>query len=178
VRIVFGLVMIAVAVVLLVQTIRRGRAMRRAERAVTDAYEAQLAALIEAAAKAEHMRLFDGEQHQCCWVVGTEQCGLWCCHDGDHTADRVGDYLPMAMPIIHPLDLLRLRLSRWPWRDMACLLCGTRSGPPWWTFGYTTVLEGVVGRFYGEETTLSTERHWRFEPCGCEGREILEEQHD
>ena len=177
VNIAAGLALLAYAVLLTTWVVREHRRMLRHERAFTEAVRAEEQAKTQAA-KAEHMRLFDGEQHYCCCVVDNEQCGLWCCHDGDHTADRVGDYLPMAMPIIHPLNLLRLRLAPWPWRDMACPLCGTRAGPPWWTFGYTTVLEGVVGRFYGEETTLSTERHWRFEPCGCEGREILEEQHD
>lgn len=125
-----------------------------------------------AAAKAEHMRLFDGE-HYCCWVVDNEQCGLWCCHDGDHTADRIGDYLPMAMPIIHPLDMLRLQLT--PWRWWRCPMCGTEPGD--YGLGWVVKLEGVVGRGYGDALTCSTERHWRFEPCGCEGREILEEQY-
>lgn len=106
-------------------------------------------------------------QHSCCWIVELEQCGLWCGHDGEHVPFVPGDYL--SEPTVHPLDVLRLERSRWPWRNLRCPLC--RGKLDRWCAGP----RGTVSRAVDGGWHLSTETPWRFSPCGCEAREILEE---
>ena len=124
-------------------------------------------------AQARHLRLAGGA-HQCCRLVGVEQCGLWCCHAGECVA-RVGDYLPP--PLVHPLDMLLLDLQwlRRDWRWMRCPIC--RAGPnDWHGFSWGIDYIGLVVRcYYGGENS-AIEAAWRFTPCGCEGRQIVEEQ--
>lgn len=106
------------------------------------------------------------DQHRCCWIVTADRCGLWCGHDGDHLPYTPGDYLPE--PILHPLDLLLRRPG-----VLRCPICGSVDK----TWGLCFGVEfGLISRQVGDEIHLSTEGIWRFEPCGCEGREILPDQ--
>jgi len=118
--------------------------------------------------------------HQCCWVADPEectQCGLWCGHDGDHVPYTPGDYLPA--PLLHPLDIAAIVL----WGAKRCPLCKTSvEFQPWanvvtgWSCeGPTQVwrLTGPPAWAVGPE--WQWEYAWRFEPCGCEGRELLPE---
>lgn len=110
------------------------------------------------------------DQHTCCWVVGDDRCGLWCGHDGDHLPYTPGDYL--AEPTLHPLDLLLPWQMRLP-GAAHCPICGTADR----TWGLCFSVEyGLIARQVGDEIHLSTEGIWRFEPCGCVGREILPDQ--
>lgn len=104
--------------------------------------------------------------HSCCWIVDGEDCepcGLWCGHDGDHTSYVPGAYLPP--PIIGPLDVLPIALRR-PGR---CPLCRRRVDS--YRAEETLALRDVGDGWREPEH----ETEWRFEPCGCEGREILPE---
>jgi hypothetical protein len=100
-------------------------------------------------------------QHACCWLVGdgdaVVQCGLWCGHDEDHLSLVPGEYLPV------PLVLLL------PGRRGVCPLCGEKAR----AFG-----DGPfqVFRRDGDGFRATTEVSVRFVPCGCEGRQIVEEQ--
>jgi len=121
---------------------------------------------------AELQRLHYEHEHQCCWIVdGETRCGLWCGHDGDHIPHQIGDYLTITTPVIHPLDMLRLNslMRAEQWNRLRCPLCGAGQH----SFGLTLDCEGLIGRFYDDEDHGGYERLWRFEPCGCEGREIL-----
>ena len=108
--------------------------------------------------------------HQCCWYVdGDTPCGLWCGHDGDHTPHQIGAYLTLATPLIHPLDILHMDalIRAGQWDRVHCTLCGTHAN------GYSLTMGGLIGRFYDGEDHSTYERVWQFEPCGCEGRELL-----
>lgn len=123
---------------------------------------------------AELHRLHCEHEHQCCWIVdGETQCGLWCGHDGDHTPHQIGEYLSAAMPVIHPLNMLRLDIlmRAGQWSRLRCPLCGAGRHP----FGFTFGCEAPVGRFHADGRFGGYESIWRFEPCGCEGRELLPE---
>ncbi len=124
----------------------------------------------------ELQRLHYEHEHQCCWIVdGETQCGLRCGHDGDHTPHQIGDYLNLAPPIVHPLDMMRLNflVRTGQWRRLRCPLCGEGAGGPYYEFGLELDCEGLVGSSYGGEDRFEYERLWRFVPCGCWGREIL-----
>jgi len=139
----------------------------------------------------EQARLFHAEyQHDCCRVVlkpppparGREriprlwarirrrqvgepyECGQWCGHPGDCTWWTPGGYLPP--PLITPIDWLAARVrSRWPWQR--CPLCGA------WATGSDACPTLVV---YGDaENAERDEIRWEFGPCGCEGREIVDD---
>jgi hypothetical protein len=120
-------------------------------------------------------------QHQCCLIIDYDgtRCSLWCGHDDEHLP-HVGDYLPP--PIISPLWVLQFRqqIMAGAWMLMSCPLCGAR--PPTrrvrslWGPGFeveygpaTHVIREWEGR---ERSTI--EMLWRFGPCGCEGREVLQ----
>lgn len=116
-------------------------------------------------------------QHQCCWYVDAERpCGLWCGHDGGHVP-HVGEYLPP--PIISALWVLwfRQQAMAHAWKLLFCPLCGAR--PPQqrmpWEPGFEVFYgeEGLVFRAWRDVERITYERVWRFEPCGCEGRELL-----
>ena len=104
--------------------------------------------------------------HQCCWIADPDeytQCGLWCGHDADHVPYTPGAYLPP--PLISPLDVLPVNLRR-PER---CPLCQR------WVDVYSseeTLAFRDIGDGWREPEHEGT---WRFEPCGCEGRELLPE---
>jgi hypothetical protein len=110
------------------------------------------------------------EQHPCCWIVAPEyvQCGLWCGHDGAHLPYVPGEYLPV--PELHPLDVLRLTaLSPWrPWWLVTCPVCGTDT-KSWLTHREA----GDLATFVGGEWRVQRVLWWRFQPCGCEAREVL-----
>ncbi|MFI8535353.1 hypothetical protein ACIGMX_34550 [Streptomyces aquilus] len=109
--------------------------------------------------------------HACCWMAAEDnQCGLWCGHDGEHIPYVPGVYLPPL--IISPLGLLPFQRGEWP---MACPLCGTRVS----CAGFEAPLrvlrdgDGSASWFEPEDGDADVECAWRFEPCGCEGRETL-----
>jgi hypothetical protein len=108
-------------------------------------------------------------EHQCCRVAwldgGYERCGLLCLHDGDCMSRTPGGYL--GPPLITPLTWLAARMrSRWPW--MRCPLCGEwLNGSEWWPT-YVTYAD--------VEEPEREEVRWEFWPCGCEGREIVEDE--
>lgn len=109
-------------------------------------------------------------QHGCCWVVGAERCGLWCGHRGDHLGYVPGEYL--LPPLIGPLDVLRLRF-----RVLRCPVCGWAPKRRRWEFN-ASVLSPVAWwrRDDGGDLQMTQGASWQFDPCGCEGREILEGQ--
>lgn len=111
--------------------------------------------------------------HPCCWTVGEDYgpCSLWCSHDGDHIPYTPGIYLPP--PAISPLALLAVQQHRW--HDMACPLCGTRADGISWEKPYCIYRDGDghVSWYEPGDRRGSIERTWRFEPCGCEARELL-----
>ncbi|MEU5596671.1 hypothetical protein [Streptomyces sp. NPDC020298] len=112
--------------------------------------------------------------HQCCWIIDGddyEHCGLWCDHDGDHVPYTPGAYLPP--PIISPLGLLALQRCRWS--CLVCPLCGRRGeyvscDPP---FRVRRDGDGSTSWYEPDDGPGDIEILWQFEPCGCEGREIL-----
>lgn len=111
--------------------------------------------------------------HQCCWIVddGYEQCGLWCGHDGDHIPYTPGIYLPP--PVIDPLTVLSVLRHRWG-SGLLCPLCGARVDWPSREGPYRVHRDdGTVSWFEPGDDPGSVELTWRFEPCGCEGRELL-----
>lgn len=121
-------------------------------------------------------------EHQCCWIVDPgkyTQCGLWCGHDGEHLP-HVGEYLPP--PIISPLWVLQFRqqITAHAWMLMSCPLCGARPParrtlPPWEPGLEVECTPTLAYREWGGHEQITQEVHWRFEPCGCEGRELLPE---
>lgn len=101
-------------------------------------------------------------EHPCCWIVTErEQCGLWCGHDGECLPYVAGGYLPE--PLLHPLDLLRLRLT--PWWRWRCPLCGA-------DVRRLDQEPEAVARQDGDGWRESDEAAWRFWPCGCRAREV------
>jgi hypothetical protein len=114
--------------------------------------------------------------HPCCWIAGGEDyepCGLWCGHDGDHTPYVPGAYLPP--PIIGPLELLTpLRRSRWP--HVICPLCQTPADQVSCGALFRVHRDSDGSTSWNEhgEGPGDSEYLWRFEPCGCEGRELLD----
>lgn len=102
-------------------------------------------------------------EHPCCWVVSQEMCGLWCGHGGEHLPFVPGAYLQLPYEL-GPLEVLRVRLSRWPW--ICCPVCGARVD----LFGRKWV--GLVSWDVGDERRIGTEISWEFRPCGCEAREV------
>jgi hypothetical protein len=115
---------------------------------------------------ARHLELF--VEHPCCYIVpGAEdvvQCGLWCGHDGAHLPYVPGAYLWLA-PELHPLDALRLRLARWPWRMLCPVCAGTASS-------WEAKQAGLTVWILGGEQRAGYPTEWRFGPCGCEAREV------
>jgi hypothetical protein len=117
-------------------------------------------------------RLHYEHEHPCCWLLDVDtQCGLWCGHDGDHVPYTPGDYLPP--PIIGLLDLLRLQQRPWP--HWVCPLCGAHADhiscdAP---FSVQRDGDGNASWYAPGAIRVDIECAWRFEPCGCEGREIL-----
>jgi hypothetical protein len=116
------------------------------------------------ALKAAHF----ARQHGCCWIVDYDRCGLWCGHDGDHLGYVPGNYLPP--PLIGPLDVLRVQF-----RVLRCPMCG-RAPKRRWEFHASVERPVTACRGSGEDVQVTLEAQWRFSPCGCEAREILEEQ--
>lgn len=110
------------------------------------------------------------QEHRCCWIVELEQCGLWCGHDGDHLGYVPGGYLPP--PLIGPLDVLRVSGR---FRVRRCPVCG-RTPKHWWEFDASVESPVSAYRRSGEDWQMTLESLWSFSPCGCEAREILEEQ--
>ncbi|MGW1744571.1 hypothetical protein ACWCRD_02915 [Streptomyces sp. NPDC002092] len=121
------------------------------------------------------LRHYD-QQHQCCVVAAEgDRCGLWCGHDADHVPYTPGDYLPT--PLLHPLDVAAILL----WGFKRCPLCKASVAfrpwgnvvTGWYCEGPTQVwrLTGPPAWVVGPE--WQWEYAWRFEPCGCEGRELL-----
>ena len=117
------------------------------------------------------------QQHQCCWIVdGETRCGLWCGHDGDHVPYMPGEYL--RAPLLHPLDAVKLLV----WGIERCPLCGASVAfDPWANVVTGAYCEGptCVWRLNGPRTWIvgpesQWEYEWKFEPCGCEGRELLQ----
>ncbi|MFC8676698.1 hypothetical protein ACFUEN_28935 [Streptomyces griseorubiginosus] len=108
--------------------------------------------------------------HPCCWMVGEEACGLWCGHDGEHLPYAVGAYLPP--PTISPLWILRFQQQHaaGAWLMWQCPLCGARPAPD---FGVDRGPDTEVHRVWEDQKQVTYELTWRFEPCGCEGRELL-----
>src|SRR5690348_14925945 len=119
-----------------------------------------------AAAMAEHLRLAGG-RHRCCRLAdgtqGVEQCGLWCCHDGACLPYTPGEYLPE--PMLHPLDLLRMRRAVFPW--WRCPLCSRLTASDY--AGDPVSMIRWDGAGWREP---ETEIAWQFTPCGCVGRVI------
>lgn len=111
-------------------------------------------------------------------IDGTYYCGLFYGHDGPCTRYVPGHYLPL--PILHPLDLLLvwiravagvwlcpngcspLRRLRSMWGDYISDLAHV-SRDPLTQVVYTT----------DEHHPVEIESPIRFEPCGCEFREIV-----
>lgn len=109
-------------------------------------------------------------------------CGLWLGHAGACTP-HVGDYLPP--PLLHPLDArlvpLRLRATgvacpnghgaRGRWHESSIHGGRVLWDEPWYQVeGPVTALRHHVD---GHWLAAETEWLWRFEPCGCEFRQIL-----
>lgn len=115
-------------------------------------------------------------------VDGTYYCGLLFGHDGPCTQYVPGHYLPL--PILHPLDRLLvciravdgvrlcpngcspLRRLRCMWGDYISDLTSI-SRDPLTQVVYTT----------DEDKHVEQESPIRFEPCGCEFREIVAPDH-
>ncbi|MFF7881034.1 hypothetical protein ACH40F_07850 [Streptomyces sp. NPDC020794] len=130
---------------------------------------------------AELRRLHYEHEHQCCWIFDSEtQCGLWCGHDGEHLP-HVGEYLPP--PIVSPVWVLQFRqqMMARAWVFMRCPLCGARPPavrPPasrlLWERGFEVECTPMLAcREWEGYEQITQEMQWRFEPCGCEGREML-----
>jgi hypothetical protein len=115
------------------------------------------------------------EEHQCCWYADADNpCGLWCGHDGDHAPYMPGAYLPP--PIISPLDLLALQLGQWP--HLACPLCRARTDAVSCDRAFHVARDGDGNVTWYEREADSPgdiEQAWRFNPCGCEARQLLPE---
>lgn len=110
-------------------------------------------------------------------VEGADLCGLLYGHQGACTRWMPGGYLPL--PILHPLDwlLVRIRMRsgvrlcprgcspvrRWRtmWREHISDLTSIWCGPPTQTH-----------YLMDEQPHVELESIVRFEPCGCEFREI------
>ncbi|MFI0530289.1 hypothetical protein ACH3XX_09595 [Streptomyces scabiei] len=114
-------------------------------------------------------------RRQCPRLLPEARCGLWHGHDGDHTPHQIGAYFPP--PLISPLDILRLIFTAEAghWRALRCPLCGHRPHPGFFgdSFGFSVEDEGLVLRVLDGEERLTEETLWRFWPCGCEGRELI-----
>lgn len=130
----------------------------------------ELARHIEAAVldatRARHLQLAGGD-HGCCRLVdgaqGDQQCGLWCCHDGPCLPYTPGEYLPE--PMLHPLDLLRMRRAVFPW--WRCPLCSRLTASDRAEDPVSMIRWDGAGWREPE-----TETAWEFTPCGCVGRVI------
>ena len=94
------------------------------------------------------------------------QCGLLWGHAGRCVWFTPGEYLVGLAPLLHPLDP-RGRFEPCPGCGHAITSIGADG--PYWVLrdGYMTAAYG--GPMPGAER----EAVWRFEPCGCERREIL-----
>lgn len=105
------------------------------------------------------------------------QCGLYSKHDGPCTPN-VGDYLPP--PILHPLDAWLVRVRQYATGRP----CPNGHGGAWyspfpgrrlWTDPSYGIEWTTMFRHFEDGAWLPPESEalWRFEPCGCEFREIL-----
>lgn len=115
-------------------------------------------------------------QHACCFLVqagdNAVQCGLWCGHDEDHVPFVPGGYLPEQLlgPLQLPPPIRRVRFGPAVGMFVLCPMC---AGPlsAWDCEG-----PGRVARADGDGWRSELELQWSFDPCGCRGREIVEEQ--
>ena len=113
----------------------------------------------------------DDPPHPCCWLIDQDgRCGVWCSHEGEHIPYVPGAYLPP--PIISPLGLLPFQRGEWP---LVCPLCSARTNYPSFEAPFRVLRQGdgSTSWFEPKDGDVDVECAWRFEPCGCEGRELL-----
>lgn len=97
-------------------------------------------------------------------------CGQLCGHPGNCAWWTPGDYLILAPPILHPLD----PLPGWGSTARRCPGCGrgvsgVELGAALWV-----VRDGRCAAAYSQPRPgASHEAALRFDPCGCEFRQIL-----
>lgn len=120
----------------------------------------------------ETVRLAPGSNCPALADVWTE-CGLLAGHAGDHVPYVPGDYLQLPREL-HPLEVLLFRIARWPWPmhwpwcGLSCPVC--RRPVVDWDAGWPQ----REGWQVGGEWRIGLVANWRFWPCGCEARQLVE----
>ena len=112
----------------------------------------------------------DLPEHGCCRIAEGPDgepcyCGQYCGHVGDCTWWTPGGYL--SPRLITPLDWFD---AGWPgegplWRIRRCPMCG--AGVSFCSGDFSHVI------YCDAEDAERDGVRWAFEPCGCEGRELL-----
>jgi len=96
-------------------------------------------------------------------VASFEPCGLLRQHPGPCVPFVPGEYLPP--PMLHPLDFSMPPAPRW---HMMCPLCWRPTTG--WNASAGTVFRGDSVNW----NQPSAEWEFKFEPCGCVGRVVVE----